>query len=128
MRKFDQGAAKDRIRQRRIELNISQEELGGRFGMSRSGYSAAEGKNQNVFYTPEQLVNIKYELGLSYDYILEGKESGPAKNSINTENETDVIICKKEKEHLEERIRTQEDHIRSLKDQIELYKGMISKR
>lgn len=126
MRKFDQNSAKDRIRTRRIELNISQEELGGRFGMSRAGYNAAESKTQNVFFTPQQIVNIKYELGLSYDYLLEGKESPAQKSKAQGGIEDDSLLNNKEKERLEEKIKSQEELIGSLKEQIELYKRMLS--
>lgn len=73
MKQFDVIGAKKRIALLRDELQLSQEELGGRFGMSRAGYSAAENPlNKGVFFTPVQLINLKYELKVCYDFLLEG--------------------------------------------------------
>ncbi|MBX9850195.1 MAG: helix-turn-helix transcriptional regulator, partial [Cytophagaceae bacterium] len=69
MRKLDITAVKKRILAARKKLELSQEELGGRFKMSRAGYSAAENPtNERVFFTPAQLLHLKYELDLSYDF------------------------------------------------------------
>lgn len=124
MRKFDVLAAKRRLLSQRKKLRLSQEELGGRFGMSRSGFSTAENPdNHGVFFTIEQIMNLKYEMGLSYDYIIEGNEGPHIKREGRHEenrNENDLV---KENEHLKEKVNDQKEIIESLKAQIKLLKG-----
>lgn len=128
MRTFNVIEAKKRILQGRTEADLSQEELGGRFGMSRAGYSAAENPtNAKVFFTHGQILNIKYELGMSYDWIFEGINSPLLLNKNlpdqNMPENVRVAILESENKSLKDQMQTKDILIQSLQSQIQLLQG-----
>ncbi len=121
-KKFDVLGAKKRIFEARRKAGLSQEELGDKFGMSKAGYSAAENTtNSKLFFTFEQILNIKYVLGLSFDYIIEGIDGAYMK--VNRSEETPIKesapnLIDNEKKWLLEKIEDQKQLITSLREQI----------
>lgn len=118
MKTLDNKSAKQRVTSLRKALGWSQTDLAEKCGMSRASYNTAEGMNNlNIFFRPEQLVNLKYALKTSYEYILEGKQSDVPLLQINNSNELEKEIL-----ILKEKIQSQADLIQVLKENVQLLK------
>jgi transcriptional regulator with XRE-family HTH domain len=62
----------DRIKKRRKELGLSQQDICGRVGLSKSFFSELESGKRNV--SSSNLHAIGKELGVSLDWLMTGKE------------------------------------------------------
>jgi transcriptional regulator with XRE-family HTH domain len=125
-KKFDVLGAKKRIFEARRKKGLSQEELGDVFGMSKAGYSAAENtSNAKLFFTFEQILNIKYVLGLSFDYIIEGIDGAYMKVERSDEaqaKEKPLSNLEQENKWLLDKLKDKDELIAALRDQIAILK------
>lgn len=81
MSKLNLKAIKQRIRNRREDLGLRQEDVAIKIGMQRAGYSAAERSGSTIFFTIEQLHSLFKILKTTYNFIFEGIESDTASSS-----------------------------------------------
>jgi transcriptional regulator with XRE-family HTH domain len=65
----------DRIREIREEMQINQEQLASRSGLSKGFLSDVENNKRNI--SSENLLKIANVLGASVDYLLRGEAVGP---------------------------------------------------
>lgn len=121
-KKMDIQGAKQRIKDRRIQIGILQEHIADLLGMTKSGYSSAERQSQEVwnnktkqyttptvFFTPEQLFNLSGILQISLEFIIEGKTSTQA---INVDKlKLDLIAAEAEVRDLRTKIIAQQADI-----------------
>jgi len=76
---------KDRFKQARDALNVTQEELASMVGVSQTTINKIEiGKTLK----PRDIVDLAVKLKVSADWLLTGKERSPADNSITTQSKT----------------------------------------
>lgn len=116
MSKMNMKAIKKRIRNRREDLGLRQEDVAIKIGMQRAGYSAAERSSSTIFFTIDQLHSLLKTLKTTYNYIFDGIESDAASSS-------DLLMIienqKKEIKRLTEFSNTLYDFNKMLKEQLE---------
>ena len=125
-KKFDTQGAKQRIKERRVQIGILQEHMADLLGMKKSGYSSAErqskeisdGKTSTVFFTPEQIFNISAILQISLEFIFEGKTTTEAIDKDKLK--LDLINLQAEVRDLKSQIVAQEKEIATLNEESNL--------
>lgn len=108
MRKLETNKIRERIEMLRRDRKLTHEEISELVGISRSGYSIAITRNGKVFFTIEQLLNIKHEFSVTWDYLIEG----------NTSDEFKVYIAQ-----LKEQMEAKDITIGALQEHIKLLKA-----
>lgn len=115
MSKMNLKAIKQRIRKRREELDLFQEDVANKLGMHRSGYSAAERIGSDSFFTVEQVYYLAGILKTSYSFIFDGIEKDTVHNKLIETIETQ----KKEIKRLTEFADTLYDLNKMMKEKLE---------
>lgn len=124
--------AKQRIQQRRVELNLTQAKVALELGMSTQHYSVAERMTSSNFFRFDQIIRLKNILEVPYSFIFEGQMVEKAEDMLEFEKQIKHLTdysqaISKLNKFLENEVKALESKVKELEKTVEAQAFLLSK-